>query len=141
MARLLALLILVVSLLLPNLAVSEDEYKQVTITVPEHKIDVTFYVYTAFHPFHEVAPTVVVKMPESKFFTLFWRGVDSFNYGLIVNSLGTKALAIVEYDRELFTVDNYIMDEAGYPKWTTRIKLIQRLMELEDEWLKGKQST
>lgn len=139
MTRLLTLLMLV-GLLLPNFAVAEDEYKQVTITVPEPKISVTFYAYTAFHPFYKTGPTKIVKLPESEFFTLFWRDVDGFNYGLVVDPLGTKAIAMVEYDIELGTIDNYIINEAGYTKWTTRAKLIQRLIELEEKGIKGKQS-
>lgn len=139
MTRLLTLLMLV-GLLLPNFAVAEDEYKQVTITVPEPKISVTFYAYTSFAPFYETAPTKIVRLPESKFFTLFWRDVDGSNYGLVVNPSGTKAIAMIEYGIELGTIDNYIINEAGYTKWTTRTELIQRLIELEEEGAKGKQS-
>ncbi len=127
-------LFLALSLLFSASVAAEDEYKQVTINIPEHGITATFHAYTAFYPFYEQTPTEIIKLPKTKAFDLAWRDVNGFNYGVIIDPSGTKAVAVIEFNKELNSVDYYIVNEAGYTKWITRTELAVELMKLEMEW-------
>jgi hypothetical protein len=111
-----------------------EDYKQVTISIPDHGINATFYVYKDMKPFYDKKPYDVVHHKLSHAYIVGYLPIDGYGYDLVIDPSGTKVVSIAEYDIKGRSSQWFILFDDGYTRTAEKDEVREYIMLLGYKW-------